>query len=280
MLQESIYDGTSYSVIAEKYRTYVYQKTWMSIAKPVPFAALDVNGNIRANSSLVMFGEANSFDNGASGRRGLYVENGASTSWDYLTLQNNNGMHFKIAGNGFVGLGTIPESRLDIKQTDGSWSEGIKLTQGLHQWNMVADNNGERFFIVQDRDATKGITIVNGNVGIGVETLPVNYKMVVGGTLGARKIKVTQVANWADFVFHPGYELSTLADLERFIQQNRHLPGIPSEKEVMQDGIDLAEINKKLLQKVEELTLYIIQQDKNMAAMKIEIDAIKDTLKR
>jgi len=103
-------------------------------------------------------------------------------------------------------------------------------------------------------------------VGIGT-TSPGSYQLAVEGTMGARKVQVKQTS-WADFVFKPDYQLSPLEELESYINANQHLPGIPSEAEVQKDGIDVGEMNKKLLQKVEELTLYIID-------MRKEIDKLK-----
>ncbi len=102
----------------------------------------------------------------------------------------------------------------------------------------------------------------NGSVGIGTTTTG-THKLAVEGSIGARKVKVT-ASGWADFVFAPEYKLPSLPELEHYIKANRHLPEIPSAKEVAQDGLDLGEMNKKLLQKVEELTLYIIDQHKQM----------------
>lgn len=99
-----------------------------------------------------------------------------------------------------------------------------------------------------------------GNVGIGTPN-PGSYKLAVEGTIGARKVKVTQSA-WADFVFKPDYQLPSLAEVERYVRTHGHLQDIPSEKEVIGDGLDLGEMNKKLLQKIEELTLYLIDQQK------------------
>lgn len=78
------------------------------------------------------------------------------------------------------------------------------------------------------------------------------------GVLYARKIKV-DTDNWADFVFEKDYQLMPLAEVKQFIQSNKHLPDIPSEKELKENGLDLAEMNRLLMQKVEELTLYMIQ---------------------
>jgi hypothetical protein len=107
----------------------------------------------------------------------------------------------------------------------------------------------------------------SGNVGIGT-TSPGSYLLAVEGTMGARKIQVKQTS-WADFVFKPDYQLPTLQELENYINTNQHLPGIPSEAEVQKNGIDVGEMNKKLLQKVEELTLYLIRQQKEIDQLKL-----------
>ncbi|RXK82907.1 hypothetical protein [Filimonas effusa] len=105
----------------------------------------------------------------------------------------------------------------------------------------------------------------NGNVGIGSKE-PGSYKLAVEGTIGARKIKVTQEA-WADYVFDSSYQLPSLSHVETFIKENKHLPEIPSAAEVKKDGLDLGDNQVVLLKKIEELTLYIIQQNKKMEQM-------------
>ena len=95
----------------------------------------------------------------------------------------------------------------------------------------------------------------NGNVGIGVTTP--TYKLEVNGTIRTKEVNVT-ATGWADYVFKPEYELKPLSEVERFIADNGHLPNVPSEKEVLKNGVNLLEMNVKLLEKVEELTLYVI----------------------
>lgn len=118
---------------------------------------------------------------------------------------------------------------------------------------------------------------IAGTLGIGTVD-PGSHKLAVNGSIGARRVKVTQ-GTWADFVFHPDYELPSIFEVEHFIKENGHLPEIPSEKEVVQEGLDLGDMNKKLLQKIEELTLYIIDLKKENAQQWEEIRKMKQEKK-
>jgi Bacterial shufflon protein, N-terminal constant region len=110
----------------------------------------------------------------------------------------------------------------------------------------------------------------SGRVKIGNVNMPAGYKLFVEQGILTEKVKVAikTSANWADYVFEEGYKLPALSNVEQFIIKNKHLPGIPPATEVVKNGIDLAEINAKLLAKVEELTLYIIEMNKNATAEK------------
>lgn len=111
----------------------------------------------------------------------------------------------------------------------------------------------------------------SGNVGIGALSLA--EKLNVNGTIRAKEIKVD--SEWADFVFEEDYQLPTLEEVARHIKEKKHLPDIPSAKEVEENGIGLGEMNAKLLQKIEELTLYTIQQQKLIENLYSEIEGIK-----
>lgn len=106
-----------------------------------------------------------------------------------------------------------------------------------------------------------GVWNKEGNVGIGTQ-LP-KEKLSVNGKIRTHEIKVEiDPANWPDFVFENSYSLPTLHETESFIKKNGHLPGIPSAKQVKENGLDLGDMNAKLLQKIEELTLHLIEMEK------------------
>jgi hypothetical protein len=102
-----------------------------------------------------------------------------------------------------------------------------------------------------------------GSVAIGT-TDAKGYKLAVNGAAIATSITVKAFANWPDYVFQPQYKLRSLAELKTYVDEHQHLPEIPSAQEVMTNGLDLGEMNRLLVKKVEELTIYLIQKDKQV----------------
>ena len=122
--------------------------------------------------------------------------------------------------------------------------------------------------------------MLGGNVGIG--TISPDAKLAVSGQVHAQEVKVSIAVPGPDYVFDKNYKLSSLEEIKNYIDQNKHLPEIPSAKEMEKNGIQLGEMNMLLLKKIEELTLYVIElkeENENtkgqMKIMKSEIDQIK-----
>ena len=111
--------------------------------------------------------------------------------------------------------------------------------------------------------------MTTGSVGIGTTNTD-GYKLAVNGIIRAKEIKVE--SDWADFVFKKDYTLPTLREVKKHIEEKGTLPGVPSESDVKTNGVNLGEINALLLQKIEELTLYIIK-------LQEEVDLLKSNKK-
>jgi len=119
------------------------------------------------------------------------------------------------------------------------------------------------------------ITLVGGRVGIG--TSSPREALSVNGSARAKEITV-ETANWPDYVFKPSYKLQPLEEIKAYINQNHHLPETPSEKEITEKGLNIGEINKLLMKKVEELTLYLIENKEALKEQQCEIDQLKANL--
>jgi hypothetical protein len=128
----------------------------------------------------------------------------------------------------------------------------------------IGNQNGDKFFINS-----------NGNVGIGTDKLNDNYKLSVNGNIRAMDIKVYAVSNWYDNVFKPEYNLMPLEELNSFVKTHSHLPEIPSEKEVIENGYSMKDLNALLLKKVEELTLYVIELNEKNKKLEEAVEKLK-----
>lgn len=100
------------------------------------------------------------------------------------------------------------------------------------------------------------------------------FKVEATGMIRGRRMKL-DLDTWADYVFEPTYQLMPLSEVEAFVKTEKHLPNVPSEQELKADGADVMEMNKILMEKVEELTLYLIQQNKNTEELKKQLEALQ-----
>ena len=108
----------------------------------------------------------------------------------------------------------------------------------------------------------------NGRVGFGTQTQG-DFQVSIAGKLRAEELNI--ITGWADYVFHDDYKLMPIKELENYIENNARLPGMPSAEEVSQNGADIGATTTKLLEKIEELTLYIIEQNKESEALKKQV---------
>ncbi len=116
----------------------------------------------------------------------------------------------------------------------------------------------------------------NGSVGIGTPNVPDGYTLAVNGKIMAEGVKVLLQGDWPDYVFENGYALKGIPDLKKFIDANGHLPNVPSAQTIEKEGIDIGEINVVLLEKIEELSLYLIQMEERMKTLELENEKLKE----
>ncbi len=98
------------------------------------------------------------------------------------------------------------------------------------------------------------------------------YKLTVTGKIICEELKVKLAANWPDYVFADTYQLTPLHELKSFIDTNHHLPNIPIAADVEREGFEVGEMNRRLLEKVEELTLYVIQLQEQIDLLKTSLN--------
>jgi hypothetical protein len=125
----------------------------------------------------------------------------------------------------------------------------------------------------------------NGKVYIGIADATTtskiaNYSLAVNGAAIFTKATVKLNTNWPDYVFHPAYKLPSLDQMEKFIKENKHLPEVPSAEEIQKNGIDLGDNQTLLLKKIEELTLFIIEQNKHFIELTKDVKNLKLKSKR
>ncbi|MEO9871396.1 hypothetical protein [Ekhidna sp.] len=249
----------------------------------------------------------NSSSNGSTVNFGPVSSNGYKET--QIQFENEFGLYdhaqskwrFKIQDDGSIGIGTHnPRSPIDIRVSAMSGvfatflsEAGISDGAELHRWTIRTGRNYDYpnrtldFGMVSDGYGTnpafyvapKGVEVFriteSGKVGIGTTDFSGDHKLRVEGSIGAREIKV-EASGWSDFVFEKDYELLTLEEVEEHIVEKGYLPEIPSEAEVNENGINLGQMNAKLLQKIEELTLYMIDMNKRMNQLETENSELKE----
>nr|WP_315193408.1 hypothetical protein [uncultured Flavobacterium sp.] len=168
-----------------------------------------------------------------------------------------------------MSISGLPSSRLcfagtGIQNANFTWVPNSNINEGKLFLSFGPYENGIK-------NPTKFTFQSNGNVGIGT-TSPA-HKLDVIGTIRSREVKVDM--NGADFVFEEKYSLMPLSELEAYVKKNKHLPEIATAKEMQEQGSNLGDLNTKLLQKIEELTLYVIEQEKKNTIQSKEIEKLK-----
>lgn len=216
---------------------------------------------------------------------------GSATSSFVIYDLKSSKNRMMIDSKGQIGIGiTSPTSKLHIYGNSGSLLKvennlksdaGIEFKTSLANFKIGAGvGSATNSFVIYDLKSNKNRMMINSTGQIGINTTTMgNHKLAVNGSIGAREINV-DLHDWPDFVFDEGYDQLPILELDKYIKKHNHLPNIPSEKEVLENGINVGEMNAKLLQKIEELTLYMIEQNKEIEKLKNNIEYLTQEIKK
>ncbi|MFK5855794.1 MAG: hypothetical protein QM503_06660 [Bacteroidota bacterium] len=230
------------------------------------------------------------YDWGAGEEAGLAIGN----MYHGITAKNNIGLQFHTQlyytfNEGNIGINTT-KPMYNLHVVGSLFTNQFTLfdehSLPREGYILVSDDTGQGFWRDPNEygswkiNPNNGVDLyfpegVEGNVGIGtINTY--GYRLAVNGSILTDEVMVKDPIDWFDYVLKPEYKLMPLYELEAFINSNYHLPDVPSEADVKKDGFGLAEMNGILLKKVEELTLYIIEQQKAIETQNSEIDKMKE----
>lgn len=220
------------------------------------------------------------------------IQNRPLFSWTSYTTKM-----MTMTANGNLGIGTTnPQEKFQISNSYTFHDGGHKVMGFLYKPSGNVDLDSSKYAGEIRFDPTNGILRIgtsssitnapitslyidkNGDVGIGIANTK-GYKLGVKGKIAAEEVKVALYNTWPDYVFESNYNLQTLEEVENHIIEKGHLQNIPSAKEVEENGIQLGEMNARLLQKIEELTLYLIEQNKKTEQLQKEVALLKKKIK-
>ncbi|MCK8492308.1 bZIP transcription factor [Spirosoma sp. RP8] len=249
-------------------------------------------------------GSANTFiGHNAGVPAGATLNNVTVLGYNALATASNSVI---LGSNANVGIGTsAPNAKLEITQGTAG-SSGLRFTNltssstatALNQTKFLTVNaqgdvvlgslsGSGRLAAEEGQWKASGDNLVNTNaggvvIGPGVSNTPAGYRLYVADGVLTEKVKVAvkSTTDWSDRVFESGYRLRGLKEVERYINREKHLPGVPSAEEVVKEGVDVGQMQAKLLEKVEELTLYVIELKKQNDALKQKSSRLENRINR
>jgi hypothetical protein len=274
-------------------------RNWAGNSAPVNLAdfthvlRLSTNGNVGIGTTtpsarLEIAVPAGSVD-------GLQISRPGSPTWQMMNYgpfyvqEAGVGPRFVILPGGKIGVGTTaPAEKLHVvgggirADLEAAGVSAIFTGTGSNL-QIVHDGGGDVRFqnssgagykFVNYNNTTDLVTVTGtGAVGIGTTSLGTN-KLSVNDTIRAKEV-VVEATGWSDYVFAENYDLKPLSEVEQHIKQHGHLPGIPSAADVAENGVGVGEMQAKLLAKVEELTLHLIIQQKDLEVLRSQNEALK-----
>lgn len=257
-----------------------------------PQETLDIKGDLRLESTTNTTGSILRMYGGATGTSTinfykdinspvLGAQLGYSPSSDYFYVSNGTGAYFTPTG---MGISTsAPDSKVHIIGGQdaglGTSTNGYLMLGLANSTNVILDNNeilarnnsaAADLFIQNDAGNVILCAAEQGAVGIGINSgasIPTGYLLAVDGKIISEELKVQLSGSWPDYVFKEDYKLKSFDHLRAFIKEKNHLPNIPPAAEVEKNGIEVGDMQKRMMEKIEELTLYILELESRIKSL-------------
>jgi hypothetical protein len=268
----------------------------VGIGTPTPLQKLHVKGIARIDAAGVSSGDAiismysgstndqsyiNFYNSFSAVAPSAYF--GYSAPSDYSMWANGSTIAY-LKSEGLGISNTTPLTKLHIIGGQdagfGATSNGYIMNGAMTGANLVIDNNeilarnnGMKADMFIQADSGNLVLCANeqGAVGIGVTagtSIPAGFLLAVDGKIISEEVKVQLSGNWPDYVFDKKYKLRSFDELRKYISANKHLPNIPAAAEVEKNGIELGDMQKRMMEKIEELTLYVLKLEEEIKEMK------------
>jgi hypothetical protein len=265
----------------------------VGIGTATPGYKLDVNGTMRASS---VYSDVIRTESGAGSIMNFYTG-----SNQRFALEDGSGGWARVFGNLSTTGEIHPGGRIFLGGTTaylhGQFADILAKRVGANhssQSTLILDDDaasgapsGYKILNLKSGGVTRAYINSTGGayyadaVSIATTNIPATYKLAVGGNIIAEKVRVKlQSTGWPDYVFNTDYNLLTLGETEKFIQQHKHLPGVPSAAVIEKEGLDLGDGQAVLLKKIEELTLHMIDMNKKLEKLAAENEIMKRKIEK
>ena len=271
-------DGNKFKVVSnwrdlsQNARLTIDRNGNMGIGKTNPSAKLDVVGTGAFSNKLTVAAGGLEVSGASSFNNEVTVNSTFNT--DALNVSGASSFNNEVTVNSTFNAGALNVSGASSFNNEvtvnSTFNTGALNVSGASSFDDQVTVNST---FTTDILNVSGSSSFNNNLTVGGSSQAANVR--VHGTAEVRELHIDPTETWADHVFEENYELKSLTEVEKFIQENHHLPEVPSAKEVSENGYNQSEINAALLQKIEELTLYMIEQEKQNKALAAEIEALK-----
>lgn len=282
-LYHGLRSNVDHGLIFRTSKNYLFDKGKIGVNTLSPDYDLDVQGDLFTREITIF--DRDTYQENIDGWL-LRADANGKASWCSPDVFNDGDWFLTeedaYRPSGSVGIGTAnPVTTLELshKLSEGGTTGLCLSNTGQYRWfiGMSGDRKGTHDLLIGNFGSMHAgfsdfmVIKADGNVGLGTDKT-YGYRLAVNGAIITEEVTVKLEQEWPDYVFREGYDLLPLKKLGSFVNDNGHLPGIPTAGEIREKGLNIGEMEGLLLRKIEELTLYIIHQDEKIEAMQTKLE--------